>query len=97
MKSTTDSVSNLQALLKVKMVDVEYEKEKTGELIEIVGRESVDAGVEQDAAGIQRAETTDATNAAKAEKASADAELADAVPAMLSAEAAVDNLDKGSV
>jgi hypothetical protein len=33
----------LQKLLVVKMVEVEKEKEKTGELIEIVGKESLDA------------------------------------------------------
>ncbi len=36
MKSTTEQVEGLQKLLEVKMVDVEVEKEKTGELIEIV-------------------------------------------------------------
>jgi hypothetical protein len=34
------------------MVDVGIEKEKTGELIEIVGRESLDAQKEADAAAI---------------------------------------------
>jgi hypothetical protein len=39
-------------LLEVKMVDVENEKAKTNELIEIVGRESLDAQKEADAAEI---------------------------------------------
>ena len=43
MKSTTEQVEGLQKLLEVKMVDVEREKEKTNELIEIVGRESLEA------------------------------------------------------
>lgn len=43
MKSTTEQVEGLQQLLVIKMVDVEKEKEKTNELIEIVGRESLDA------------------------------------------------------
>jgi hypothetical protein len=34
------------------MVDVEKEKEKTNELIEIVGRESLDAEKEQDGARV---------------------------------------------
>lgn len=43
MKSTTEQVEGLQKLLEIKMVDVEKEKEKTNELIEIVGKESLDA------------------------------------------------------
>jgi dynein heavy chain, axonemal len=43
MQSTTDKVDDLKKLLEIKMVDVGIEKEKTDELIEIVGRESVDA------------------------------------------------------
>lgn len=43
MKSTTDQVDALKQLLVVKMADVEVEKEKTDKLIEIVGKESLDA------------------------------------------------------
>jgi dynein heavy chain len=43
MQSTTDKVGALQERLVIKMVDVGVEKEKTDELIEIVGRESIDA------------------------------------------------------
>lgn len=50
MKSTTEQVEGLQKLLEIKMVDVEREKEKTNELIEIVGRESLEAEKEQNAA-----------------------------------------------
>ena len=42
----------MQKLLDVKMVDVEKEKAKTNELIEIVGRASEDAQREHDAANI---------------------------------------------
>jgi hypothetical protein len=52
MKSTVEKVSALQDLLKVKMVDVEVEKKKTDELIEIVNKESADAQVEADAAAV---------------------------------------------
>jgi hypothetical protein len=52
MKSTVEKVSALHDLLKVKMVDVEVEKKKTDELIEIVNKESADAQVEADAAAI---------------------------------------------
>jgi len=46
------------------MVDVEKEKEKTNELIEIVGRESLDAEKEQDMARVQEEETTKLANQA---------------------------------
>jgi hypothetical protein len=49
MQSTTNKVDDLKKLLEIKMVDVGIEKEKTDELIEIVGRESVDAEKEADA------------------------------------------------
>jgi hypothetical protein len=46
MASTVEKVNALQELLKVKMVDVEVEKKKTDELIEIVTKEKADAKVE---------------------------------------------------
>jgi len=52
MKSTTDQVDALKELLVVKMADVEVEKEKTDKLIEIVGKESLDAQKEADIAAI---------------------------------------------
>ena len=52
MRGTTDQVGELTQLLEVKMVDVGVEKEKTDELIAIVGRESLEAGKEADAAAI---------------------------------------------
>jgi len=94
MKSTTEKVEGLMKLLDVKMVEVEREKEKTGELIEIVGKESADAAVEQEAARIQEEETMKLANAAEAEKAKANKELEEAVPAMKAAEEAVACLDK---
>lgn len=93
MKQTGDKVDALQDLLKIKMVDVENEKKKTNELIEIVGRESLDAEKEADAAAIQAEETDKIANEAKAEKAAADAELAEAIPAMEAATEAVNCLD----
>jgi hypothetical protein len=92
MEDTNEKVSGLQQLLAIKMKDVEVEIEKTNELMEIVGRESTDAQREADAAAIQEADTIDATNKAKAEKASAQTELDEAVPAMERAQAAVDCL-----
>ena len=46
---------------------------------------------------MQEAETIELTNAAKAEKAAADGELSEAVPAMQRAQAAVDCLEVKSV
>jgi hypothetical protein len=79
------------------MVDVEKEKEKTNELIEIVGRESLDAEKEQDIAKIQEEETIAMTNHANNEKAKATKELEEAIPAMKEAEEAVACLDKKSI
>lgn len=93
MKSTVDKVSALQELLKVKMVDVGIEIEKTNELMVVVGKESEDAAKEQEAAAIQEAEVTEITNSAKKEKADCDIELAEAVPAMERATEAVNCLE----
>jgi dynein heavy chain len=97
MKSTTEQVEGLQKLLEIKMVDVEKEKEKTNELIEIVGRESLDAEREQDLARIQEDETSKLAQNAENEKAKANKELEEAVPAMKAAEEAVACLDKKSI
>lgn len=75
------------------MVDVGIEKEKTDQLIEIVGRESLDAEKEAGAAAEQEKETIALTEGAKAEKAAADEELAEAVPAMEKATEAVNCLE----
>ena len=97
MKSTTEQVEGLQKLLEIKMVDVEKEKEKTNELIEIVGKESLDAEKEQEIAQVQENETIALTNAANVEKAKAGKELEEAIPAMKAAEDAVACLDKKSI
>jgi dynein heavy chain len=97
MKSTTEQVEGLQKLLEIKMVDVGIEKEKTDELIEVVGRESLDAEKEAEAAAVQEAETIEFANAAKAEKAAADRELAEAIPAMERATDAVNCLEVKSI
>jgi len=93
MKSTTDQVADLQKMLEVKMVDVEIEKKKTDELIEIVGRESLDAEKESDAAALQADETNALAAAANKTKAEANTELEAAVPAMEAAKEAVNCLD----
>ena len=54
MQSTTEKVEGIQKLMEVKMIDVGIEKEKTNELIEVVGRESLIAEKEADAAAVQR-------------------------------------------
>ena len=61
MRSTTEKVEGIQKLMEVKMIDVGIEKEKTNELIEVVGKESLIAEKEADAASIQQAETEEIT------------------------------------
>jgi dynein heavy chain len=97
MQSTTEKVEGIQKLMEVKMVDVGIEKEKTNELIEVVGRESLIAEKEADAAAIQQAETEKMTQAAKEQKAACDTELAEAVPAMERAQEAVDCLTLNAI
>lgn len=97
MKGTTEQVGELTKLLEVKMVDVGVEREKTDELIAIVGRESLEAEKEADAAAIQKAEATKLTQEAEAEKAKAEEELAEAIPAMEAAEAAVNCLQVAAI
>lgn len=68
MYQTTTQVAELQKMLEIKMVDVEIEKKKTDELIVIVGRESLEAEKEQNAAMIQENETMETQNAANETK-----------------------------
>jgi len=62
MTQTTSKVADLQKLLEVKMVEVEFEKEATGKLIAQVEIESDDASKEQDIANIQAEETNAIAN-----------------------------------
>jgi dynein heavy chain len=64
MLQTTAKVADLQKLLEVKMVEVEFEKEATGKLIAQVEIESADAQKEQDTANIQATATNEIANAA---------------------------------
>jgi hypothetical protein len=93
MTQTMDQVEGLQKLLDIKMVDVEEEKRKTDELIKIVGAQSLDAQKEAEAAGVQEAETNELCDAARAEKAAADVQIAEAIPAMERATDAVNCLE----
>ena len=52
MDQTTNKVDDLKKLLEIKMVDVGVEIEKTNELIEVVGKESVIAEKESGDAAI---------------------------------------------
>jgi len=64
MRSTTEKVEGIQKLMEVKMIDVGIEKEKTNELIEVVGKESLIAEKEADAASVQQEEVTGIVKAA---------------------------------
>jgi len=52
MQAVTEKVDDLKKLLEIKMVDVGVEKEKTDELIEIVGKETEIAEKESELAAI---------------------------------------------
>ena len=75
MERTTDRVGNLRKELDIKMVDVEIEKVKTNELIEIVGEESNIAEKEEAIAKEQEEATNIVANNADAAKAAAEKEL----------------------
>jgi len=79
------------------MADVAVEVKNTGILIEVVNKESADASIEQAKANEQAAETQVSVDAAEALLASADKELAAAIPAMEAATAAAGNLTKDSL
>jgi len=97
MQSTTDKVDDLKKLLEIKMVDVGIEIEKTNELIEVVGKESIIADKESADAAIQAAEVKGITEEAKKVKAGADKELSEAIPAMERATEAVNCLEVKSI
>jgi len=52
MRNTTEKVDGIKKLMEVKMIDVGIEKEKTNELIEVVGRESIIAEKEASLAAV---------------------------------------------
>lgn len=97
MQRTTERVDLLRKELDIKMVDVEHEKVKTNELIDIVGEESNIAEKEEGVAKIQEEETIIVANAAKDCKAAAEKELEAAIPAMERAELAVNCLSKEAI
>ena len=97
MEQTTQQVEGLQVELTAKMKDVEVEREKTNELIQIVGKETEVAEAEEAVATETAIATAAAKKAAETEKANADAELSAAVPAMEAAKEAVNCLTKSSI
>lgn len=97
MAQTTEQVEGLQVELEAAMKVVAIEKEKTDELIEIVGKETEAAEAEEAVATETAAITADAKAKAEAEKEKANQELKEAIPAMEAAKAAVDCLSKPSI
>ena len=93
MDETTKQVDLLKEKLVLTMQDVEVEKKKTGELIEIVTREAAEADREQAIAQKQEEETNVVANAAQEAMDKANKELEAAVPAMEAAREAVNCLD----
>ena len=92
MENTNERVALLKKELDVKMEGVAVEEQKTNELIEIVGREQNIAEGEEKIAKEQEDATNIVANEAQAKKASADKELAAAIPAMEAAAEAVNCL-----
>lgn len=97
MAQTTEQVEGLQVELEAAMKVVAVEKEKTDELIEIVGKETEAAEAEEAIATETAAITAEAKANAEAEKEAANKELAEAIPAMEAAKEAVNCLTKNSV
>lgn len=92
MDATTKQVDILKEKLVLTMQEVEVEKTKTDELIEIVTREAGLAAIEEDKAKVQAAEVKVIKDGADEQSAKAEAELAAAVPAMEAAKEAVNCL-----
>lgn len=79
------------------MIDVVRERTNTDALIKRVGEESAIASVEQDAANIEEEQTNIAAAKAGEIKKTAETALAEAEPALIAAQAAAQNLNKGSI
>jgi len=97
MEKVGAQVEGLKQQIEVAMADVAVEVKSTDALIVVVNKESADAAIEQAKANEQAAETQICVDAAEALLASADKELAAAIPAMESATAAAGNLTKDSL
>jgi dynein heavy chain len=97
MSDTNERVALLKTELDVKMQDVEIEKEKTNDLIDVVGRESNIAEQEEAAAKTQEEATMVVANEAQAMKAAADKELEQAIPIMEEAKEAVNCLTNKAI
>jgi dynein heavy chain len=82
LAQTQEKVEGLQEELKVKMVTVGQRREETNALIDMVGRESAIAEVEQNAANIEEEDTNVAAAEAGKIKEEAETALAEALPAL---------------
>ena len=97
METTTAKVDNLKSFLEQTQKVVNIEKEKTQILIDEVEDETAKANIEEEAAAIKAAETKVIKDAADAQKAFVDDQLAAAIPAMERARAAVDGLSTKAI
>ena len=89
---TGEDVAELQRDLQYKMTKVEEEVSKTDLLLEEIKEQSADAAEQEAAASVVRESATKAKAAAEAIQADADKELAEAMPALEAATAALQNL-----
>ena len=97
MKETTEQVEGLKKELDIKMIDVGQKKEATERLLEVVGRESLEAEKEQNIAVEEEKKTIALSTEAQEKMASASKELEEALPAMKASEEAVACLNKNSI
>jgi dynein heavy chain len=97
MQETTEQVEGLKKELDIKMIDVGEKKEATNKLLEVVGRESLEAEREQGIAEEEEAKTIALSQEAQDKMASCSKELEEALPAMKAAEESVACLTKASI
>jgi dynein heavy chain len=94
---TADDVAELQNDLKLTMVKVAEKKEATDKLLEQMGQQREEAQKQQEKAAVEKKKADEAAAVAQKIEDEAEAELAQAKPAMERAKAAVDCLDKAAL
>lgn len=97
LADTQSKVQVLQAELNVKMIEVDKKKKETNDLIEKVGKESAIAEAEQKIANEEEEKTNVAAQEAGDLAAKAATELEKALPALLSAQDAVNCIAKPQI
>mmetsp|Transcript_166710 Transcript_166710/g.405134 ORF Transcript_166710/g.405134 Transcript_166710/m.405134 type:complete len:2545 (+) Transcript_166710:2-7636(+) len=97
LRKTAADVAELQVDLQHTMVKVKEKVEATDELLVMMGKQRGEAEEQQAFAKVEAEKASSAAAAADKTQREADAELAEAEPAMIAAKKAVDCLDKASL